>query len=75
MKHNIEEIIRYGAVAILFLWNVQLQNDINDVKHRLYNCYELRINDHLPSQQINPKVAILVKPTQDEKTYKRYSKK
>lgn len=76
-KIGFEKVLRYGAVGVLFFWNIQLQSDVNDVKNRLYNCFEQRINDNKNennNRTVLNSVAILTKNYNDE-NYQRYFKK
>ena len=40
-----ELIQKYGSQAVLFLWLLAVQLEMNDLKTRLYDCNDRRIED------------------------------
>lgn len=76
--NDLANILKYGTTGVLLFWNFSLQSEINDLKNRLFNCYELRINDGRQNRSnrlsFNNNLAILPKNNNYE-NFKRHLKK
>ena len=42
---QLELIQKYGAPAVMFFWLLAVQLEMNDLKVRLYDCNDNRIED------------------------------
>lgn len=43
---QLELIQKYGAPAVMFFWLLAVQLEMNDLKVRLYDCNDNRIEDY-----------------------------
>jgi hypothetical protein len=68
---QLELIQKYGAPAVMFFWLLAVQLEMNDLKVRLYDCNDNRIEDYKNSPRLQSSLvgqkAILPKKIRIEK--------
>ena len=76
MAKNIEFITKYGVNGLLVVALVWMNNRLDKVEEKLYDCYEQQIattNTHKPIEPIKYK-CYAVLPEKDDKRYTRTAK-
>lgn len=72
-----EWVLKYGLIGYLLVQNYIVQMDVKDLKEKLFQCYELRINQSLRTENkvIEKKTYYAILPKKETELNEKDSKR